>query len=64
MILASLIKKYEQGNKEALFGKFKQLIDSEHYKLAVIFRDCLTAIGLNQEFISWVAEPTQIAQNI
>lgn len=53
-ILSSLLCKYEKGNKLPLFEKFKQLIDSEHYVLATIFRDCLTYIGVNDEFKAWL----------
>jgi len=52
-VLASLLDKYQNGDKEPLFAKFKQLIDSEHYKLAAIFRDCLIYVGINDEFRAW-----------
>ncbi len=52
-VLASLLDKYQNGNKEPLFLKYKQLIDDEHYKLAVIFRECLIYVGINDEFRAW-----------
>ena len=53
IVLASLLDKYQNGDKEPLFNKFKQLIDDEHYKLAAIFRDCLIYVGINDEFRAW-----------
>lgn len=53
IVLSSLLYKYEKGDKEPLFAKFKQLIDHEHYKLAEIFRDCLIYVGINDEFRAW-----------
>ena len=53
IVLSSLLDKYQNGYKEPLFSKFKQLIDSEHYELAAIFRDCLIYVGINDEFIAW-----------
>lgn len=53
IVLASLLNKYQNGDKESLFAKFKQLIENEHYKLAEIFRDCLTYVGINDEFKAW-----------
>ena len=53
IVLASLLDKYQKGDKEPLFAKFKQLIDHEHYKLAEIFRDCLIYVGVNDEFRAW-----------
>lgn len=53
IVLASLLDKYQKGDKEPLFAKFKQLIDHEHYKLAEIFRDCLIYVGINNEFRAW-----------
>lgn len=53
IVLASLLDNYINGDKEPLFAKFKQLIDSEHYKLAVIFRECLIYVGINDEFRAW-----------
>lgn len=53
IVLASLLDKYQKGDKEPLFAKFKQLIDHEHYKLAEIFRDCLIYVGINDEFKAW-----------
>ena len=41
IVLASLLDKYQNGDKEPLFAKYKQLIDDEHYKLATIFKNCL-----------------------
>jgi hypothetical protein len=52
-VLAILLNKYQNGDREPLFKKFKQLIDDEHYKLAVIFRDCLIYVGINDEFKEW-----------
>ena len=53
IVLSELLGKYENGDKESLFKKFKQLIDDEHYKLAEIFRDCLIYIKINDEFRAW-----------
>ena len=53
IVLASLLDKYQNGDKEPLFAKFKQLIDDEHYKLSAIFRDCLIYVGINDEFRAW-----------
>lgn len=53
IVLARLLDKYQDGDKEPLFAKFKQLIESENYKLAEIFKDCLTYLGINDEFRSW-----------
>ena len=53
IVLACLLDKYQKGDKEPLFAKFKQLIDHEHYKLAEIFRDCLIYVGINDEFRAW-----------
>ena len=53
IVLSSLLEKYQNGDKEPLFLKFKQLIESEHYKLAEIFKACLTYIGINEEFRAW-----------
>ena len=52
-VLASLLDKYQKGDKEALFLKYKQLIDDEHYKLATIFKNCLIYVGINDEFRAW-----------
>lgn len=53
IVLSSLLNKYISGNKDALFGKFDQLIKSESYQLCAIFRDCFNFIGLNEEFKHW-----------
>ena len=53
IVLAILLDKCQNGDKESLFKKFKQLIDDEHYKLAEIFKDCLMYIGINDEFRAW-----------
>lgn len=53
IVLASLLDKYQNGDKEPLFAKFKQLIENEHYKLAETFKDCLIYVGINDEFREW-----------
>jgi hypothetical protein len=53
IVLSNLLNKYQNGDKEPLFNKFKQLIDDEHYKLAEIFKDCLIYVGINDEFRAW-----------
>lgn len=53
IVLARLLDKYQNGDKEPLFAKFKQLIDDEHYNLAEIFKDCLIYVGINDEFRAW-----------
>ena len=55
-VLAILLDKYQNGDKEPLFFKYKQLIDNEHYEIAAIFRNCLTHVGLNDEFRAWANE--------
>lgn len=52
-VLASLLDKYQNGNKEPLFLKYKQLIEDEHYELATIFREFLIYVGINDEFRAW-----------
>lgn len=53
IVLANLLDKYEKGDKEPMFAKFKQLIESEHYKLAEIFCSCFKYVGINDEFLAW-----------
>ena len=53
IVLSSLLDKYQKGDKEPLFAKFKQLIEDEQYKLATIFRDCFIYVGINDEFRAW-----------
>ena len=53
IVLASLLDKYQNGNKAPVFLKYKQLIEDEHYELATIFRDCLIYVGINDEFRGW-----------
>ena len=54
LVLSSLLDKYSKGNNLPLFEKFKQLVDDEHYKLAIIFRDCLEYIGINDQYNAWL----------
>lgn len=54
IVLASLLDKYDKGDKESLFSKYKQLIDVEHYELAAIFKNCLIFVNINDEFITWL----------
>jgi hypothetical protein len=52
-MLTTLLELYLMGNKIPLFSKFQRIIDSEQYELAIIFRDCFNAIGINEEFKAW-----------
>ena len=53
VVLSNLLCKYWNGDKEPLFAKSKELIESECYKLAPLFRHCFIYIGINEEFMSW-----------
>jgi hypothetical protein len=52
-VLRSLICKYIDGDSDALFGKFNQLIRDEHYTLCSIFRNFIEYMGLTKEYQSY-----------
>ena len=55
-VLRLLFCKYMEGNPDALFGKFAQLIRDQHYDLCVIFRDFIIYMGLKSEYEKWKLE--------
>lgn len=52
-VMMGLMYKYEEGDKESLFGKMKQLISTENYELCAIFHDMFTYTGLQDDFKRW-----------
>lgn len=53
MVLRSLVQKYIQGDKNALFGKMAQLENDNLFSLCAAFKKCFDYIGLNDEFLNW-----------
>ena len=53
MVLRNLVRKYIQGDKDALFGKMAQLENDNLLSLCASFKKCLDQIGLNDEFLNW-----------
>lgn len=52
-ILALLTEKYGSGDKDALFGKMKQLEEGEHYELCAMFKNMFDSMNLNKEYLRW-----------
>lgn len=52
-VLHLLIEKYCDGNRDALFGKMKQLESDEHYELCLIFKNMFDSMKLNNEYWLW-----------
>lgn len=59
-VLDSLLEKYLDGNKDALFGKLQQLINDELYELCAKFTDMFSYVGLNSEFKEWQKQNNKI----
>lgn len=51
--LALLTEKYGSGDKDALFGKMKQLEEGEHYELCAMFKNMFDSMNLNKEYLRW-----------
>lgn len=56
MILGNLTDKYAKGDKDALFGKMKQLEDYEQYELCAIVKNMMDHMNLNYEYLQWESE--------
>lgn len=52
-VLSLLTEKYASGDKDALFGKMKQLEESEHYELCAMFKNMFDSMNLNKEYLRW-----------
>lgn len=56
IILGNLTDKYAKGDKDALFGKMKQLEDYQHYELCAIIKNMFNHMDLNKEYLQWRVE--------
>lgn len=52
-VLWLLLKKYANRDKDALFGKMKQLERDEHYRLCAMFKNMFDKMNLNKEYLRW-----------
>lgn len=52
-VLSLLTEKYGSGDKDALFGKMKQLEEGEHYELCSMFKNMFDSMNLNTEYLRW-----------